>query len=289
MSSWRDSNDQTPYICSEAAGSPFALADLSQGSSNAAEVQPMRSCLAILVLLVATAPAAAQNPNPIRRSAPDFLFEQPRGSVTVRGSWLFSRSQSDWYAFVTDQLTLERSDFNAPGFGLDVGVALTPRLEAQFSFDISRSKTLSEYRNFVDNNRLPIEQSTTLREFNLGGNIRYSLTDRGRQVSSLAFIPRKVVPYVGAGAGALRYDLRQEGDFVDFANFGVFTDVFLSNGWSPSAQLFGGVDVRVFKRVYVTLDGRYLWAAADLGRDWIDFEPIDLAGFRLSGGVNVIF
>jgi hypothetical protein len=39
----------------------------------------------------------------------------------------------------------------------------------------------------------------------------------------------------------------------------------------------------------VTADGRYLWAAADLGRDWIDFDPIDLAGFRLSGGVNVIF
>jgi hypothetical protein len=53
--------------------------------------------------------------------------------------------------------------------------------------------------------------------------------------------------------------------------------------------VFGGVDVRVFKRVSVTVDGRYLWAADDLGRDFLGFDPIDLAGFRLSGGVNVNF
>jgi hypothetical protein len=47
--------------------------------------------------------------------------------------------------------------------------------------------------------------------------------------------------------------------------------------------------VRVFKRVYATMDARYLWADAELGLDWVGFEPIDLTGFRLSGGVNVIF
>jgi len=78
----------------------------------------MKSCLALLVFLAAALPASAQSP--IRRSAPDFLFEKPHGAVTIRGSWLFSRGQSDWYDFVTDQLTLERQDFNAPGFGLDV-------------------------------------------------------------------------------------------------------------------------------------------------------------------------
>ena len=50
-----------------------------------------------------------------------------------------------------------------------------------------------------------------------------------------------------------------------------------------------GVDVRVFRRLYATVDGRYLWAAGELGREWIDFGPIDLAGFRLSAGLNVVF
>jgi hypothetical protein len=47
--------------------------------------------------------------------------------------------------------------------------------------------------------------------------------------------------------------------------------------------------VHVLKRMNVTIDGRYLWANADLARDWIGFEPIDLAGFRMSAGVSFIF
>jgi hypothetical protein len=250
----------------------------------------MRCCLALMVLLAAAIPAAAQNdPNPIRRSAPDFLLEKPHGSITLRGSWLFSRNQSDWYDFVRDHLTIGSKDFNAPGFGLDVNVPITPRLDGQFSFDIGKSSTLSEYRRFVDNRDLPIEQTTTLRQVNLGGNIRYALTERGRAVSSFAWIPAKVVPFVGAGAGAMYYNLEQIGDFVDFVDLSVFPEVFLSNGWAPSAQVLGGVDVRVVKQVYVTMDARYLWSAADLSRDWIGFEPIDLTGFRLSGGVNFVF
>src|SRR6188508_2336726 len=110
---------QPPFARRASVGEP--------GFLNAAEVQPMKSCLALLVFLAAALPASAQSP--IRRSAPDFLFEKPHGAVTIRGSWLFSRGQSDWYDFVTDQLTLERQDFNAPGFGLDVSVPLTARLE----------------------------------------------------------------------------------------------------------------------------------------------------------------
>ena len=247
-------------------------------------------CLALLVLLTAAVPAAAQDsPNPIRRPAPDFLLEKPRGSVTLRGSWLFNRGHSDWYDFVTNHLTLKQKDFNAPGFGLDVNVPLTSQLDVQVAFDISRSNKLSEYRNFVDNNRLPIEQTTTLRQVNLGVNARYNLTQRASPLSRLAWIPRRVVPYVGGGGGVMNFNLVHEGDFIDFVDNGVFGERFESHGWAPSAQVFGGADVHVFKRLYVTVDGRYFWAAADLGRDWIDFEPIDLAGFRLSGGVSFNF
>jgi opacity protein-like surface antigen len=250
----------------------------------------MRSFALVVVLaLVAVAPAQAQDRNAPRRPSPDFLFARPDGSLTVRGSWLFARSSSDWYDFVTNHLTLENGDFNAPGIGIDVGVTVAPRVEAQFAFDYSGARAPSEYRRFVDNNRLPITQDTQLREMNIGGNLKFFLTERGRSVSQFAWVPATFIPYVGAGAGALRFDVQQVGDFVDFVDMSVFSDVFTATGWAPSAQVFGGVDVRVFKRIYVGVDGRYLWAAGELGRDWIDFDPIDLAGFRLSGGVNVVF
>jgi hypothetical protein len=38
----------------------------------------------------------------------------------------------------------------------------------------------------------------------------------------------------------------------------------------------------------VTIDARYTWASGNLGPDWIDFDPIDLSGLRLSAGFNFI-
>jgi hypothetical protein len=156
------------------------------------------------------------------------------------------------------------------------------------AFDYTQSTRASEYRRFVDNNRLPIEQQTSLRNANISGAIKFALRERGREVGRLAWVPRTVVPFAGAGGGAMWFKVRQNGDFVDYVDLSVFGDVFESNGWTPTAHVFGGVDIRVLRRAYVTFDGRYLWASGNLGSDWIDFDPIDLSGFRLSAGINFI-
>jgi hypothetical protein len=222
-------------------------------------------------------------------SSPDFLFGRPDGSFGIRGSWVFARAGSDWYDFVTDQLTVDRKDFNAPGVAADLGFIIAPRIDAVFGVEFNQTEKVSEYRRFVDNNRLPINQTTELRMANLTGSVKIALRERGREISRLAWVPRDIVPFVGAGAGALWYGLKQTGDFVDFTDRSVFTSSFVSKGWAPSAHVFGGVDVRVFRRAFVTVDGRYQWAAATLSSTWVDFDPIDLAGFRLSLGMNWLF
>jgi hypothetical protein len=252
----------------------------------------MRVWLPVLLLLSLTGAANAespdQDPTPSPRPAPDFLFGRPDGTLGIRLNWLANRAGSDWYDFVTDQLTLERKNFNGPGVGTDLGITLTPRVDLMVGFDYSQSTTASEYRDLVDNNRLPIEQITRLRNVNLSGGLKLALTERGREVGRLAWVPKTVVPYVGAGGGATWFQLRQSGDFVDYVDFSVFPDVFESKGWAPSAHVFGGVDMRVFRRGYVTFDARYTWASADLGPTFIDFDPIDLSGLRVSAGLNFI-
>jgi hypothetical protein len=248
----------------------------------------MRVWLPVLRVLTATSAASAQDAPPPPRPTPDFLFGRPDGTLGIRVSWLTGRSGSDWYDFVTDQLTLERKNFNGPGIGTDLGITLTPRVDLMVGFDYNQSTTASEYRRFVDNNRLPIEQTTLMRGANISGGVKFALTERGREIGRLAWVPRTVVPFVGAGGGAMWFQVRQFGDFVDYVDFSVFTDVFESKGWTPSAHVFGGVDVRVLRRAYATFDARYTWASGDLGPDWIDFEPIDLSGFRVSAGINFI-
>ena len=242
----------------------------------------------ILILAIGalsfTSPATAQD-------SPDFLFGPPSGMIGVRTGWLMASADSDIFRFVQQHLTVDREDFNAPAFGVDLELAMTPRASAVVGFDFSKTSKDSEYRDFVDNQRLPISQTTSLREIGFTGGVKFALTPRGREVSSRAWIPAAVTPYAGGGGGILRYDFVQFGDFIDVDDprMAIFTDTFRSEGWTPSAHIFGGVDIKVWKRMYVSGEGRYQWSKATLGRDFIRFEPIDLAGFKATAGVHYMF
>lgn len=233
--------------------------------------------------------SSAQRNAQSQAGAPDFLFGRPRGSIGARGSWMFASANSDLFDFVERHLTVDKEDFNAPAFGFDFGVAVTNRVDVQFTFESSTAKKSSEYRDFVDNLLLPIEQETSLKERNIGGSVRFSLVPRGRNVSRYAWVPRNITPYVGAGGGALWYKFEQSGDFVDFQDFRVFTDYFESSGFTPSAHVFAGTDIKLYRSLYLTVEGRYLWAKGKLGPDFVDFDPIDLAGFRLATGIHLLF
>lgn len=228
-------------------------------------------------------------PGASRAQTPDFLFGQPHGAVGVRTGWLIARAGSDIYTFVQNQLTVNKTDFNAPAIGLDLDFAIAPRMTAVAGFDFNGSSTSSEYRNLVDNQRLPINQTTTLRQQNISGGLKFALTSRGRDISQHAWIPSAVTPFVGASGGLMHYNFAQHGDFVDFLDYSVFTHTFQSSGWAPSTHVFGGVDLKASRRIYFSAEARYLWSHASLGRDFSGFDPIDLAGFRMTGGVRYMF
>ena len=233
--------------------------------------------------------AAAQSPSPRTDRHADFLFGRPRRSVSFRGNWLFASANSDLFDFVTDQLTIDKKDFNAPGIGVYFSQSLNSRLDVQGGYEFGRTAKDSEYRNLVDNNFNAIEQDTTLRTSQFVGSLRFALVPRGREVSRFAYVPSRVVPYVGAGGGAILYDFEQTGDFVDYVDLRVFPDVFRSNGWAPTVHALAGVDLQVYRALYATLEGRYTKSSAKLSSDFVDFDPIDLSGFKLSAGFNLVF
>ncbi len=258
----------------------------------------MRHCrpaiaLALALLVFSSASADAQ-------PAPDFLFGSPNGMIGFRSGWMFASANSDLFQFVRRELTVERRDFDAPAIGVDVEITLNPRASIVGGFDFSQASKDSEYRDFVDNQRLPIAQTSRLRELNLSGSFKFALTPRGREISSRAWIPAAVTPYAGVGGGLMRYEFVQFGDFIDVdtVNLEVFTDTFRSEGWTPTAHVFGGVDVKVLRRMYVSAEARYLWSNATPSiittrsgarqRDF-DFDSIDLAGLKATVGIHYMF
>lgn len=239
---------------------------------------------ALTLMLLVPAAALAQAP-----PGPDFMLGRPHVGFGVRGNFVFSTGGSDIYDFVTDQLTLEKSNFNLPAIGGEFSVNLTPRVDVLFGVDYAKSSTGSEYRRFIDNAGLPIQQTTSLRTVNLMFSGKLSLLPKGRSISRFAWIPRTVTPYVGAGAGLVNYEFEQQGDFVDFQDNRVFNDRFNSHDWAPSAHAMGGVDVQLHSRFFMSIEGRYVWSDGPLGTDFIDFDPMDLSGFRFGAGFHVVF
>jgi opacity protein-like surface antigen len=241
--------------------------------------------IALLLAIASAFPGAASAQEPDA----DFLFGKPRGSLGARGGWQMAAASSDIYDFFAEELTIEDGDFDSFLFGADGSFAIASRVDLVAGFEISKASVDSEYRDFVDENDLPILQETRLTVVPVTLSVKLYLTPRGREVSRYAYVPAKVRPYVGGGGGFVWYELEQAGDFVDFVDLTIFTSGFRSSGWGFATQAFGGVEIRLSPRWYLSGEGRYLWSDADLDGDFLDFEPIDLSGARIGAGIGFTF
>ena len=238
-------------------------------------------CWALALLLLAATPAAAQSA--------DFLFRKPSVTFGVRGGWAVPRAQSEIFVFTTEQLTVDRSDLSGFAFQADLAARVRDRLDVVLSVGHSRSTVLSEFRAFVDTDDLPIEQTTLFQRTPVTIGVKAYLRDRGRSVSRFAWVPSAWAPYVGAGAGLMVYEFTQRGEFVDYETLDIFGKNFQSRGTIPAAHLATGLELSVGPHILATGEARYLWGRADMSRDFVDFDRIDLSGFQITVGVAARF
>jgi hypothetical protein len=238
---------------------------------------------------IAFALIAAIAPSASAQSVGDgYLFHPPNAVITISAGFARANAGSDLFSDVTQNLTVDRGDFDSFALGADISVPIARQVELMLSAGVSRSSKRSEYRDFVDTDDLPIEQTTTFQRIPLTVNVKFDLMPSGRSIGRLAWIPNRVVPYVGGGVGAMRYRFAQDGDFVDFQNGNsVFPASIVSEGWSLVGQGLAGLEVNLTPRFGVVLDGRYLFAKGDPGADLSGFDKIDLSGFTGTLGLSV--
>jgi hypothetical protein len=220
-----------------------------------------------------------------------FRFRPPSATLAVHGGLASPAAGSELFRFTTDELTLERSDFLAGSFGLDLAIMLGERADLVLGFTRDQSSTRSEFRDWVDNLGAPIEQTTTFLRQPLTATLRYSFSTRGRSVGSYAWIPTRVVPFVGIGGGLMRYRFEQVGDFIDMGTQDVFTDRFIEEGWSPVGQLSGGATLNLSPYLQFLGEVRYLRARGDRDgtSDFQGFDRLDLSGVSTVFGISLRF
>ena len=214
-----------------------------------------------------------------------FHLGSPRVFIGGHAGMDFPRAGSDLFSMVTRELTLEKSDFRSPAVGFDFGVPFKSRFAAVISWEYARTSPASESRNYVDSNGLPIRQTTTFTQMPITGTLRYYPRKMGETVGSYAWVPTRILPYVGGGGGVIWYKFHQEGDFVDSSTLDIFSSTFDSNGLAATAHVATGVDIALTWRIIANVEARYSWAHANLSSDFSNFQPIDLAGMRIIGGL----
>lgn len=259
-------------------------------SGRAMRLEPPVSGRAILsAALGVAALAAAARPARAQSGGRGFLFGAPGASFTIRTGYDIASASSDLFSTVTNELTLKKSDFSSPTIATDLGFRMNDRVAAVLGVGYSRSAAQSQFRGWLDNNNLPIQQSTSLTRIPLTVSLKAYLEPPGRAIGRLAWVPARVAPYVGAGGGTMWYSFRQGGDFVDTTTTNVFSDVFQSSGWTPTAHLFAGSDFTITPATALTVEARYTWANATLGQDFVGFNRIDLSGVSLTAGLTFRF
>ncbi|CAN5646260.1 hypothetical protein BH23GEM10_BH23GEM10_17330 [soil metagenome] len=237
----------------------------------------LTAALSAVLPLAGSAPASAQD---------GFLLGAPSMSATFRVGPVMHRAQSQVFDFIVSELTLERDDFTAPSLGVEVTYAAHPRLDLSLGVAWAQTETQSEFREFIDEDDQPIEQVTRLRTVPLSASARVYPFSRGRAVSSLAWLPTRTTPYIGAGIDLVGYKLQQVGDFVA-VDYTISAQDYQSTGSATTLHARLGVDHWFSPKVGLNLEGRYTHGSAQLDGDFRAHERLDLRGINAGMGLTV--
>ncbi len=219
----------------------------------------------------------------------DYLFGAAKGSLLIRAGVMAPRAGSDLFDFTRSQLTVEEGDFLGGFFSGELNFAATPRVNMVLAVGYSQGETASEFRDWVGADDLPIEQVTRFSTMPVTLGFKAYLKDQGRSISQFAWIPTKINPYIGGGGGLIRYSFEQFGEFLDEETLDIFEDSLESTGNSAVFYGVAGLDASLTSRVYLNGEARYNWANGTLGRDFVGFDKLDLAGFQFGIGVAFRF
>jgi len=251
----------------------------------------------LLVALAAGIGTAAATEAAVAQSGGDFMLRTPRASLAVRFGYSAPRAggaggDTNLWDFTRRRLTVDAGDFGGLFLGAELGVRVSERIDVTLSAGRSSAKALSELRDYVDLDDLPIRQTTEFSTLPLTVGVKAYPFERGRSVGRFAWIPRSWNPYAGASAGIVWYRFRQHGDFVndeDAQDLVVFTEDYRSDGSAATVHLRAGIEVGINSALMLTAESRYAFGSAPVAGSFEGFQDLDLAGFQAMAGIAVRF
>jgi hypothetical protein len=250
----------------------------------------MRAVRHVIAVVTVLSGVATALPVALRAQGGDgFLFNSPNVSLKFESGYGWQSASSDIYDWVMQEHTIGRRDFDAPYFGGELALGVTEQLEVAIAVGYQSGSVYSEYRDWVDTDNLPINQTTTLKQIPAVASLKFYPFPRGRQIGRFAWVPRTFNPFVGGGIGFVSYDFEQVGDFVDYETLDIYYDRITSGGESFLARAQAGFNVSLGNQFVLTFEGRYNWSDTPMEGGFVGFDNIDLDGLQAIGGLAIRF
>lgn len=243
--------------------------------------------LAVAALFIASVAEPATANAQAERNG--YILRKPNASISLRLGFARADAGSEVFDFAQEYLTLKRHDFDGIQMAIDGGVLLGRQTEIVFSVGVTSRTAQSNYRDWVDNNDMEIEQETRFSRVPITLGLRYYFTPVMEKVGSFAWVPARVLPYISAGGGIIRYRFEQTGDFVDFRTNDIFFGSLSSSGESPVLYGAAGLQLGITPHSALITELRYDRANAPMSTQFSGFGNIDLSGASLTTGLRFRF
>lgn len=240
----------------------------------------------IVAFLAVTAPGALA-----AQGGDGFLFKEPRVTLKLETGYGFQLGQGDVLGYVVDTFTVGQRDFDSPYLGAELAIRVAEQWDVAIGAGLQSASAISEYEKYVGTDGLPIEQVNELRLVPVTASARYYLKPRGRSIGRFAWIPEKVVPYLGAGIGAMSYRFEQDGEFIDRSepDWPIYVDRLETSGTAFLARALAGVDVAVHRQLVLSGEARYNYSRDPARGDYWDLGDMTLDGLQLVAGIGIRF
>jgi len=224
---------------------------------------------------------------------------------TFKTGLFIPRAQSDLWTTEFENMSFSKTNYTTTNFSFAYEYFLTREVSVVLGLDSFSKNKFGSYVDYVGIQLVEgdfafpndyVEDFFPSHIFNVSitpVQLSLKLTPMGRK--------GKFIPYVGGGVGLYLWNVRLNGDLVDFDDVWVYVpddidiypittvDAWESNRISFGYHAFGGVMVPFTKRMTFEVEFKYNVARGELKEAFEGFEPFDLSAYQITLGMNYWF
>ncbi|MBN1940139.1 MAG: hypothetical protein JW843_11165 [Candidatus Aminicenantes bacterium] len=231
--------------------------------------------------------------------------------LTFKMGYFAPRLTGDFWDIEFENMTYKKSSFQDASIGIHYELFLSRTFSLTIGADIFRKNKAALYQDVVGYSLADGDYAFPADEFRGQFELKHSITLASAPIQlSFKWVPLgrrgNLIPYLGGGVHAMIWNIRMQGDMVDFGDEYIYEDpwgtVFVypiysvyaeeseglgrvSFGW----QAFGGLMIPFGTRMTADVGVKYLSCPVEFANAFQGFEAGDAGGLIVFAGINYWF